>query len=295
MKRRWSAGLATLALSLLALSPALAAEGESGEHVGTWLNWLFKVKVGGHPVVSNPAELAFAWAVVLVLGLMVAAILGSRRFSVRPSSFQTLLETALGALQSVIEGVMGPRGKDFLPFIGSIFIYVFLMNLMGVIPGFLSPTSNLSITAAMAASIFVVVQFYGFKERGPGYLKHFLEGLPPAPSFRTTSFPWYVVQMLLLALMGAFIFAVHLIGEFVRPVSLSLRLFGNIAGEETVVLTLVTLVAATRLFWIPVQLPNLALGLLTAFVQALVMSLLAAVYLSGVVHHAPEAGHAAHG
>jgi len=294
MKCRGAAGLATLALSLLAVRPALAAE-EGGEHVGTWLNWLFKVKVGGHPVVSNPAELAFAWAVVLVIALMAAAVIGSRRLAVRPGPFQTLLETAVGALQSVIEGVMGPKGKDFLPFIGSIFIYVFLMNLMGIIPGFLSPTSNLSITAAMAVSIFVVVQFYGFKESGFGYLKHFLEGLPPPPSLRTTALPWYVVQLLLLALMGAFIFAVHLIGEFVRPVSLSLRLFGNIAGEEAIVLTLVTLVAATRLFWIPVQLPNLALGLLTAFVQALVMSLLAAVYLSGVVPHASEAERLAHG
>lgn len=289
---RLRSGLAVLALTLFSFTPALAAEGE-GEHIGTWLNWLFTLKIAGHPVITNMAELAFAWALLLVIGLMLAAMIGSRRFSVRPGAFQSLLEMALGALDSTISGVMGPKGKDFLPFIGSIFLYVFLMNLMGVIPGFLSPTSNLSITAAMAVSIFLTVQFYGFKERGLGYLKHFLEGLPPAPSLKTTFFPVYLIQMLLLTLMGAFIFAVHLIGEFVRPVSLSLRLFGNIAGEETVVLTLVTLVAATHFWFLPVQLPNLALGLLTAFVQALVMSLLAAVYLSGVVHHeeAPEHAH----
>ena len=287
-------GLAALAMVLLASSRPAAAAESGGEHiVPTWLNWLLKVKVNGYPIVTNMADLAFAWALVLVIVLVVAAIVGGRRFSARPGPFQTLLETGFGALQSVITGVMGPKGADFLPFIGSIFIYVFLMNLMGVIPGFLSPTSNFSITAAMAVAIFLVVQFYGFRERGLGYLKHFLEGIPPAARFGSIALPLYLLQMLGLALMGAFIFLVHLIGEFVRPVSLSLRLFGNIAGEETVVLTLVALIAGTQLWWLPAQLPNLALGLLASFVQALVMSLLAAVYLAGVVHHQEAVEHAA--
>ncbi len=270
--------LGTPLLTLAACGAARAAEeggGGEGEGAGSWLNFLYRVEFRGHPVATTPADLSLAWALLLALGLIIAVLIGSRRLSVRPGPFQVLLEMAYGALQSTVQGVMGPRGEQFLPFIGSIFVTVFLMNLMGVVPGFMSPTANLSITAALAIVIFVTVQFYGFKERGLGYLKHFLEGLPPQPAF------W---------IMAPLIFAIHVIGELVRPVSLALRLFGNISGEETVVLTLVTLVAASRyLFWIPVQLPNLALGLLTAFVQALVMSLLAAVYLSGVVHHEAEA------
>lgn len=282
--------LAALGMLLLVSRPALAAEVE-GEHLlPTWLNWLFRVRILGHPVVTDMADLAVAWALLLVVLLVVAAIIIGRRFSVRPGPFQTFLETGLGALESVTTSVMGGRGPDFLPFIGAIFIYVFLMNLMGVIPGFLAPTSNFSVTAAMAVAIFLVVQFYGFKESGIRYLKHFLEGLPPAAPLGSIPLPLYLLQLAGLTLMGSFIFLVHMISEFVRPVSLSLRLFGNIAGEEAVVLTLVALVAGTRFFWLPAQLPNLALGLLAAFVQALVMALLAAVYLAGVVHtHGAEA------
>ena len=87
---------------------------------------------------------------------------------------------------------------------------------------------------------------------------------------RMISWPLYILLALGLGIMGVLIFAIHVIGEFVRPVSLALRLFGNIFGEETVVATLVALVAVTKFFWLPVQLPNLLLGLLTAFVQALV-------------------------
>jgi F-type H+-transporting ATPase subunit a len=198
---------------------------------------------------------------------------------VRPGPFQVLFEDGLGALRSVMEGALGPRGADFLPFLASIFLYVLLMNLMGMVPGFISPTSNVSITAALAMTIFVVVQFYGIKEHGVGYLKHFLEGQPPGAGF---------------LILAPLIFVIHVVGELIRPISLSLRLFGNIFGEETVVAALVGLIAATRyFFWLPVQLPNLALGLLTSVVQALIMSLLAAVYLSGVLQHEGE-GAAAH-
>jgi F-type H+-transporting ATPase subunit a len=139
--------------------------------------------------------------------------------------------------------------------------------------------------------IFLVVQFYGVKEHGVGYLKHFLEGLPSPPPFRSTPLYKYLPLVLALTVMGGLIFAIHVVGEFVRPVSLALRLFGNIHGEETVIVVLVGLVAVTKFWFVPIQLPNLALGLLTALVQALVMSLLAAVYLSGVLQHEAEAEH----
>lgn len=283
-------------LGLLAFpTAALAAEADGGEKIGTWFNWLYHVRIAGRPVATDPADISFAFALLLALALMLAAILGSRRLSVRPGPFQMLLEMGYGALRSVLEGVMGPRAADFLPFIASIFLFVFLMNLMGVLPGFVSPTANLSITAAMALVIFLSVQLYGFKENGLGYLKHFLEGLPEPPKLGTMPFVKFAFLTLGLGLLGALVFPIHIIGELVRPVSLSLRLFGNMFGEETVVLTLAGLVAATRYHWIPVQLPNLALGLLTAFVQALVMALLAAIYLAGVVSHGNEpeaAGHA---
>ena len=100
-------------------------------------------------------------------------------------------------------------------------------------------------------------------------------------------------------LLAPLILVIHVMGELFRPVSLALRLFGNMTGEETTVLELVGLVVASKyFFWIPVQLPNVALGLLTSVVQALIFSLLTAVYLSTVIHveeeeARSEAGHTA--
>jgi F-type H+-transporting ATPase subunit a len=255
--------------------PTTAVKAE--EHAGTLLNWLFQVKVFGRPIVTDSAELAFAFSLLLILVLGVVSAIGGRRFSVRPGPFQVFLETALGALRGVVESVAGPRGVGFLPFIGTLFIYIALMNMMGVIPGFVSPTASLSTTLALALVVFLVVQFYGLRVQGLGYIKHFLEGIPLQGAF-----------LLLVPL----IFVIHLMGELFRPVSLALRLFGNVTGEETTVLTLIGLVAASRYFyWIPVQLPNAALGLLTSVVQALIFSLLTAVYLSTVIHVEEAGGH----
>jgi F-type H+-transporting ATPase subunit a len=227
------------------------------------------VKVFGRHVVTDSAELAFAFSLLLILVLAIASAIGGRHFSIWPGPFQVLLETALGALRGIVESVMGPRGFGFLPFIGALFIYIALMNLMGIIPGFLSPTASLSTTLALALLVFVVVQAYGVKTHGFGYIKHFLEGIPLQGSF---------------LLLAPLIFVIHFMGELFRPVSLALRLFGNVTGEETTVLTLIGLVAASRyVYWIPVQLPNVALGLLTSVVQALIFSLLTAVYLATVI------------
>lgn len=263
------------ALGALLLGPTSLAQAEAGghgaEHVGTWLNWLFQVKVAGHPLVTDPAQLACAWSLTLVLALMVTAVIGGRRFSVRPGPFQMLLETGLGALRTVVESVMGPRGGGFIPFLATIFIYVFLMNVLGMLPGALSPTSSLSTTGALGLMVFVVVQSYGLRRHGIGYFRHFLEGLP------LYGFFWVLAPL---------VFVIHLIGEVFRPISLALRLFGNVTAEETVAITMLGLVAAGRVFIpIPVHWPMLLLGLLTSFVQALIFALLTAVYLAGVLAH----------
>lgn len=248
--------------------PSTAVKAE--EHVGTLLNWLFEVKVFGRPLVTDSAELAFAFSLLLILVLTIVVVIEGRRFSARPGPFQVLIETALEALRGIVESVIGPRGFGFLPFIGTLFIYIALMNMMGIIPGFVSPTASLSTTLALALLVFLVVQFYGVKVQGFGYIKHFLEGIPLRGSF---------------LVLTPLIFVIHFMGELFRPVSLALRLFGNVTGEETTVLTLIGLVAASRYFyWIPVQLPNAALGLLTSLVQALIFSLLTAVYLATVIH-----------
>jgi len=266
------AALAASLAGLLGAAPALAAEEGGMPHPQTWLNWIMSVEVGGRPLFHSEAVLAFAWSLVAVLILTLVAVLGTRRLSLQPRGLQTPLEMIVGALRGMVTSVMGPRGGDFLPFIGTLFIYIALMNLMGLIPGFMSPTANLNITAGLGLIVFVVVQYYGFREQGLRYLRHFIAGVPP-------QFPY--------VLLAPLVFAVHLVGELFRPVTLALRLFGNLMAEETVVLILIGLVAGMARHWIPIpiQLPNMVLGLLVSLVQAAIFSMLATVYLAGVVAH----------
>ena len=264
------------ALVAFAVSPALAQEGGAPEPQ-TWLNWVASLRVSGVPLAHHPGVVALAWSLVATVLLAAISITATRRLSLVPGRMQTAFEMVVGLIRSTVVGIMGPRGVDFVPFIGTLFLYIAFMNLMGLLPGFMAPTSNLNITAALALTVFLVVQFYGFRERGIGYLKHFIEGVP-------LQFPYVMLAPL--------VFIVHLVGELVRPLTLALRLFGNLMAEETVMLILIGLVVGLARHWIPIpiQLPNMALGLLVSLVQAAIFTMLTTVYLAGVVQH-PEGEH----
>jgi len=259
------------ALVAFAVSPALAQEGGAPEPQ-TWLNWITALRVSGVPLAHHPGVVALAWSLVATVLLAAISITATRRLSLVPGRMQTAIEMVVGLIRSTVVGIMGPRGVDFVPFIGTLFLYIAFMNLMGLLPGFMAPTSNLNITAALALTVFLVVQFYGFRERGIGYLKHFIEGVP-------LQFPYVMLAPL--------VFIVHLVGELVRPLTLALRLFGNLMAEETVMLILIGLVVGLARHWIPIpiQLPNMALGLLVSLVQAAIFTMLTTVYLAGVVQH----------
>ena len=248
-----------------------AAEATGPPHPHTWMDWLLSVRVAGRPLFHGEAVVAFAWSLLVIVFLVVLSAAGTRRLSAKPRGLQTVLEAVVGALRSMVEGVMGPRGLDFLPFIGSLFIYITVMNMMGILPGCMSPTASFSIAAALAIVVFVVVQYQGFRENGVRYLKHFVQGVPMR---------WFYLPLACL------VFAIHLIGEIFRPVTLALRLRNNIMAEETVVLIFIGLVAGLVRYGlpIPVQLPNLLLGLLIGVVQAMIFCMLTAVYLTGVLH-----------
>jgi len=271
-RRLWGA-VAVWAAVLSGGATAAAAE-EGLPHPVTWLDWLSSVRIAGHEVLASDAAVAFAWSLVTIVLLTVLSAVGTRRVSDRPAGMQTVLELVVGGLRNMVVGVIGPRGVEFVPFIGTLFIYIAAMNLMGLVPGFMAPTSNLSITAGLGLVVFVVVQYCGVKEQGVRYIMHFVEGVP-------MRFPYL--------LLAPLVFAVHLVGEIFRPVTLALRLFGNLMAEETVVLILIGLVVGLARHWIPIpiQLPNMLLGMLVSLVQAAIFSMLAAVYIAGVVHE-PE-------
>ena len=266
------------AFGLICVATAVASgiAGASPEHETNWLARLATVEVAHHRIFDSPARLAMAWAFVAMLFVVAFSAIATRQLSLRPSRIQAVLEMLVSGLRGITVDVIGPRGPEFLPFIGALFIYIAVMNLMGLIPGFVSPTSNLSITAALAIIVFVVVQFYGVKEHGLGYLAHFVEGVPRSI--------WYLPLALL-------VFVVHVLGELARPVTLAIRLFGNIMAGETILVVLTGLAAALLLRFklpIPLQLPNLLLEVLVAVVQAVVFAMLTAVYLAGVVGEPEE-------
>ncbi len=133
-------------------------------------------------------------------------------------------------------------------------------NFLGLIPGFLAPTSNLNSTAAPALVVFAVYQYIGIRKHGAGYIKHFFLG----------PVSWLAPLMLII----------ELIGHFARPLSLSMRLFGNIFGEDLVIIILFMLVP----FLVP--LPMFFLGLFTSALQAYVFMMLSMIYISGALEEA---------
>lgn len=181
-------------------------------------------------------------------------------------SFRNLMELIVEFLSNIINEIMGPRGAEFMLIIGTLALFILFNNLSGLVPGFLPATDNVNTTFACSLTVFTMTHFYGFKEHGVRYLKHFI--------FVNPSWPWPAN-----ALLSIIMCPIELIGHFARPLSLGLRLFGNITGDHLVMTIFFSLVP----FLVPVSV--MFLGLFVSFVQAFVFILLSMVYFSGAVAH----------
>ncbi len=206
-------------------------------------------------------------ALLAIILLATLARLGTRRLEDPPkaSKLQMTWEWIYEALSNYIISLIGPKGREFVPLLGTFFLYILVMNLMIIIPGFSSPTARLSITASLGVLAVVAVQIYGFKHRGIRYLLHF------------------VGEPVWLAPLNI---VIHVIGEFAKALSLSVRLFGNIFGEDTMVmqfLLLSALLASYIYVPIPFQVGMLAFAIFGGFVQALVFTTLAAAYIASAI------------
>ncbi len=218
-------------------------------------------------------NVVFAWTVAL--GLVALAFFGTRKRKDIPGPFQNLVETIVERLEKFILEVLGPRGKKFVPFIGTLFLYILCQNLLGLVPGMKSSTSNLNTTVALALTVFGYVQWSGLRENGIlGYVDH-LMGSP------RDLVGWFMVPLN---------FPLHILEELIRPLSLSLRLFGNVLGEDSLIAAFVTLGIAALAFFhlpfgLPLQFPFMMLALLTGTIQAVVFSLLSTIYISLMLPH----------
>jgi F-type H+-transporting ATPase subunit a len=212
-----------------------------------------------------------AMLIVIAIALTALSLIVRSRLSVEnPGSLQVALEDFITAFQGLLADFVGPKGPNYLPLVVSIFVVIWLSNLSGLVPGLMAPTSNLNVTLGCALTVWTYYHFQGFKEQGVvAYLKHF--AVPPGS-------PVVMAPLMLI---------IELIGHAARVLSLSLRLFGNIFGEELVIIILASLVP----FIVP--LPMMFLGLLTGTLQALIFAILTMVYLGGAVavEHHDEAHH----
>lgn len=200
----------------------------------------------------------------LIVAVLLTLLLGlsARKLSRIPSKRQTVLELIIGTFESLLVDIIGEKGRKYLPMIGTIGLFIFSANMLGLVPGFMSPTSKLNVTAGCAISVFVYYHWQGIKAQGVlKYLKHFTGPIPA---------------------LAPLLLPIEIISHFSRPVSLSLRLFGNIFAEEL----LIVIIASIVPFVLP--LPFMAVAIFTAVIQAFVFVLLASIYIAGAVAHEEE-------
>jgi len=215
-------------------------------------------------------NISFSLLIVLVLGIL--AFFACRRKGLIPGNrLQAAVEIIVEGLNDFVCGIMGPKGKRFTPFIGTLFIYILCMNLSGLIPFMKSSTASWSITLALALCVFFYVQYTAIRELGfLGYLDH-LAGQQRGVLAFTIILPLF---MLIL----------HILTELIRPISLSLRLRGNIWGDEV----LIALLAGFGIKGLPLLFFNMLMGVLASVVQASVFCLLTTIYLALVLNHEEE-------
>lgn len=240
-------------------------------HVGgPFVNFMFEYK-----------DVIFGF-LILIFMCIVAMRVYSKRSIKTPGKLQNLLEMIVEGFQSFFSSILGDKwGRHYTPFLGTLFVYILLMNWCGLVPFGKSATANWATTAPLAIMVFLYVQYTGLRRLGPlKYVDH-LMGEP------RSVITWVLVPLNL---------PIHLIGELAKPLSLSLRLFGNITGEDVLLAAFTGLGVMVLAFigspvGLPLQLPFYFLAILTSTIQALVFTLLAAVYFSMMLPHEEHEEH----
>ncbi|OGP82281.1 MAG: ATP synthase F0 subunit A [Deltaproteobacteria bacterium RBG_16_58_17] len=200
---------------------------------------------------------SYSWFVMAML--VLCSFLATRRMNMLPGRFQNVMEAVLGGFDDLLVETMGPEGRKFFPLIATLGLYILTSNLLGLIPGFESPTANLNTTVSMAVVVFVMTHVVGIRIHGFKYVKHFMGPI------------WWLTPIMM---------PIEIISHLSRPLSLSVRLFGNIMGEDIVLAVVILLVP----FLVP--LPVFVLMIFTSLIQTLVFMLLTMMYIAGAMEEA---------
>lgn len=195
-----------------------------------------------------------AMAILFTIGFIVRG-----RLQMVPGGLQNLMETIIGGLEDFTVSNMGEEGRRFMPILCTIFCLVLVMNYIGLVPGCDAATANINTNIALAVTVFLFYNFVGIQKWGAGYIKHFMGPVP-------------ALAPLMLILEP--------ISHIARPLSLTLRLFGNIRGEEIVLILMFMLAPVLG------SLPMYFLFILAKTIQAFIFFMLTMLYLQGAVEHA---------
>jgi len=226
--------------------------------------WLFMVKLfelfgeGPSHFAHAYPYVIYSWLVMLIL--IVGGALCAKGVSLIPGKGQNFFEVIINGIEDFMVDVAGEESRWLFPLVATVFIYIFVGNLIGLVPTCFPPTADINTTLSCALVVVIFTHIIGVKYHGVGYIKHFLGPV------------WWMIPI---------IFPIEVIGHLARILSLTFRLFGNMMGHELVLAILFMLAGA---FFAPF--PIMALGIFVALVQAFVFFLLSIMYFSGAMEHA---------
>jgi F-type H+-transporting ATPase subunit a len=214
----------------------------------------FLGSIGGH----GQEWIVLSHFVVVLAIIFVISRAATRKMQLVPTGSQNVMETVVGGIVAMGADTMGEKNaRTYLPLVGALALVIFFSNILGVVPGFESPTSNINFTLSLALIVFVYYNYLGIKKNGfVNYFKHFMGPMP---------------------ILAPLMFPIEIISHFSRIISLSFRLFGAISGDDMFLMVLLMLVP-----WI---IPLAGFFLLTAFgfLQAFIFAILTYVYIAGSI------------
>jgi F-type H+-transporting ATPase subunit a len=263
--------LAAIATFILLLVSSTFATGEGGGFQP--LPSLWAMLFGHDGPLHHIIDIVYALATSILFAIVAIKVYRNRQMI--PGKLQNFLELCVEGMFNFISTILGSDAKKYTPFLGTLFFYILINNLWGIIPGGHSPSTNINVTASLAIMVFLYSQYTGITRLGiVGFVDH-LAGQP------RNLIGWLLLPLLL---------PIHIIGELAKPFSLAVRLFSNITSEDVLVAAFVGLGLMALSFLhspvgLPLNVPFILLGLMVSTIQALVFTLLSTIYILLMLPH----------
>ncbi len=227
------------------------------EWLNGFLKWLFTILGIGFDKSHDIVPSYLVIAVLVTIILVVVFKLAVKNLSLFPGNMQNALEMFYKFFRGMVDDMIGHEGRKFIPALATLGLFIAVSNIIGLLPEMASPTANINVTVGCAVFIFIYYHYQGVRKHGVlGYIKTFMGPV------------WWLAWLFL---------PIEIVSHFSRPLSLSMRLFGNVFGEDLVIIIIASLVPAVA------PLPVMALAVFTSLLQAFIFVMLSTIYLAGAM------------